>query len=52
MKIKPPYKPKIDGEDWLDGFDPEFTSQKLIQHDPDERPEMDISEYEKVFKGF
>lgn len=51
-ELKTPFKPKVEGEDWLDGFDKEFTSEKAAYDDRGERREIDKGEYDKMFKGF
>lgn len=51
-ELKTPFKPKVEGEDWMEGFDKEFTSEKPIYDDKGEKSEADRGEYEKLFKGF
>ena len=49
MQIAAPFKPKTEGEDWLDGFDKEFTSEKAVY----EEKEAKINEkYNELFKDF
>lgn len=50
MQIKAPFKPNVEGEDWLEGFDKEFISEKPVVDDKGGDPSN--SEYEKVFKNF
>jgi hypothetical protein len=45
-----PFKPKVEGDDWMDGFDKEFTSEKAFY---DEREDTKESEqYRKIFNQF
>jgi hypothetical protein len=37
MQVKPPFKPKVEGEDWLEGFDKEFTSEQIVYDDKPDR---------------
>ncbi|CAK78829.1 unnamed protein product (macronuclear) [Paramecium tetraurelia] len=50
-KVPTPYKPRVQGEQWLDGFDKDFTSEdpnKVIDDDHS-KPQKD---YDQQFKDF
>jgi len=49
-ELPTPFKPKVEGDDWIDGFDKEFTSEKAFY---DEREDTKESEqYKKIFNQF
>lgn len=48
-QLQPPYKPKIEGDDWLDGFDKEFTAEVATY---DEREGKESEQYKKIFDKF
>lgn len=51
MQITPPFRPSVEGEDWLEGFDKEFTSEKAVVDDKGEKNQSN-TELDKMFTNF
>lgn len=50
MQVSPPFKPKIEGDEWLEGFDKEFTSELATYDEREGHKESD--QYKNIFKNF
>jgi len=46
-KLPTPFKPKVEGEEWLDGFDKEFTSELAAYDEREGHKESE--QYKKIF---
>lgn len=51
-ELPTPFKPKVEGEDWMDGFDREFTSEKPVMEGEKELNAKEPSKFQDVFNDF
>ena len=51
-ELATPFKPKVEGEDWMDGFDREFTSEKPVMEGEKEMNAKEPSKFHGVFDDF